>query len=100
VRSYRLQQLTNEASAGPVAPKPFQLMVVAALLAGVLGLGAAYLEGAARSRRSGATADALTEVESLAGDGADDPAPEMSRIPRSDAEARERLRDVETSWRR
>lgn len=52
MRSYRLQQLDSAPSEGPVAPKTFQLVVVAAFLAAMLALGAAYLEGRARWRRA------------------------------------------------
>ena len=52
MRSYRLQQLDSVPSDGPVAPKTFQLVAVAAFLAAALALGAAWLEGTARLRRS------------------------------------------------
>lgn len=52
MRSYRLQRLDNVAPTGPVAPKTFQLIGVAAFLGAALAFGAAYAEGSARARRA------------------------------------------------
>lgn len=51
MRSYRLQQLDSQASDGPIAPKTFQLVAVAAFLAAALAFAAAYLERSSRAAR-------------------------------------------------
>lgn len=87
MRSYRLQRLDNAAPTGPVAPKTFQLVAVAAFLAAALAFGAAYLEGTARARRGRAGDSSVASAEVQA----------PSNVLRYDADPRfERRQDGDT----
>ena len=89
MRSYRLQRLDNAASDGPVSPKTFQLVAVAAFLAAALAFGVAYFEGVARARSS-------RGQETVAVDG-----PGGGRVLRYEPDARfEHRQDVDSRQQR